>query len=105
MLQGHNSAIMLIILRKKSSINKKIYHMARTAPRALSLQSYWENPRMRAVRVSASRTGKSRSALLRTRARRARARTSPCNAASLEDFVAFKHPRYLQPEKQMQPTY
>ena len=29
--------------------------MARTAPCALLLQSYWENPRMRAVRISVSR--------------------------------------------------
>ena len=47
--------------------------MARTAPCALLLQSYWENPRMRA--------GKSRTALLGTR-------TAPCDAI-LEDFVAF----------------
>ena len=38
--------------------HKKDYHMARTAPRALSLQKYWENPRMRAVRISVSRAGK-----------------------------------------------
>ena len=31
------------------------YYMTRTAPRALSLQNYWENPRMRAVRDGASR--------------------------------------------------
>ena len=40
------------------------YHMARTTPRALSLQNYWENPRMRAVRISAGRAEKSRTALL-----------------------------------------
>ena len=51
------------------------------APRALLLQSYWENPRMRAVRISASRAGKSRAALLGTR-------TAPCDAI-LGDFVAF----------------
>ena len=34
--------------------------MTRTAPRAPSLQNYWENPRMRAVREGASRSGKSR---------------------------------------------
>ena len=73
------------------------YHMARTAPRALLLQSYWENPRVRAVRISASRVGKSRTALLGTR-------TAPCDTI-LGDFVAFKHPSNLQPEKQMQTTY
>ena len=41
--------------------------MTRTAPRALSLQNYWENPRMRAVRDGASRAGKSRPALLGSR--------------------------------------
>ena len=40
------------------------YHMTRTAPRALSLQNYGENHRMRAVRDDASRAGKSRPALL-----------------------------------------
>ena len=60
---------------------KFIYHMARTAPRALLLQNYWENARMRAVRISAGRAGKSRTALLGTR-------TAPCDAI-LEDFVAF----------------
>ena len=44
-----------------------IYHMTRTAPRALSLQNYCENPRMRAVRDGASRAGKSRPALLGSR--------------------------------------
>ena len=73
------------------------YHMARTAPRALLLQSYWENPRMRAVRISASRAGKSRTALLGTC-------TSPRDAI-LGVFVAFKHPSNLQLEKQMQTTY
>ena len=48
---------------------------------------------MRAVRISASRAGKSRTTLLGTR-------TAPCDAI-LEDFVAFKNPSYLQPEKQM----
>ena len=43
------------------------YHMARTAPSALSLQNYRENPRMRAVRDGASRAGKSRPALLGSR--------------------------------------
>ena len=36
--------------------------MTRTAPRALSLQNYRENPRMRVVRDGASRAGKSRCA-------------------------------------------
>ena len=40
------------------------YHMTRTAPRALSLQNYRENPRMRAVSDGASRARKSRPALL-----------------------------------------
>ena len=40
--------------------------MARTAPRALSMQNYCENARMRAVRISVSRAGKSRTALLGT---------------------------------------
>ena len=71
--------------------------MARTAPRALLLQNHWENARMRAVRISASRAGKSRTALLGTR-------TAPCDAI-LGDFVAFKHPSNLQPEKQMQTAY
>ena len=71
-------------------LNTKYYHMA------LSLQNYWENPRMRAVRISASRAGKSRTVLLRTR-------TVPCDAI-LGDFVAFKYPSYLQPEKQMETT-
>ena len=43
------------------------YYMTRTAPRALSLQNYWENPRMRAVRDGASRSGKSRPDLLGSR--------------------------------------
>ena len=30
--------------------------------------------------------------------------TVPCDAI-LEDFVACRHPSYLQPEKQMQTTY
>ena len=77
-----------------SNYSKMDYHMA---PRGLSLQIYWENPRMRAVRISASRAGKSRTALLGTR-------TAPCNA-SLGDFVAFKHPSNLQLEKQMQTRY
>ena len=38
--------------------------MTRTAPRALLLQNYWENPRMRAVRDGASRAGKSRPCLV-----------------------------------------
>ena len=66
-------------------------------PRAISLQNYWENPRMRAVRISAIRAGKNRMALLGTR-------TAPCDAI-LGDFVAFKLPSNLQPEKQMQTTY
>ena len=41
--------------------------MTRTAPRALSLQNYWENLRMRAVRDGASRAGKSRPDLLGSR--------------------------------------
>ena len=77
--------------------DKSFYHMARTAPRALSLQNYWENPCMRAVRISASTAGKSRMALLGTR-------TAPCDAI-LRNFVPFKHPSNLQPEKQMQTTY
>ena len=52
---------------------------------------------MRAVRICASRAGKSRTALLGTR-------TALCDAI-LEDFVAFTHPSYLEPEKQMQTTY
>ena len=49
---------------------------------------------MRTVRISASGAGKSHKALLGTR-------IAPCDAI-LEDFVTFKHPSYLQPEKQMQ---
>ena len=41
--------------------------MTRMAPRALSLQNYWENPRMRAERDGASRAGESRPALLGSR--------------------------------------
>ena len=63
---------------KKNIIND---HVARTARRALSLQNYWENPRMRGVRDGASRAGKSRAALLGTR-------TAPYDGI-LEDFVAF----------------
>ena len=63
--------------------------MARTGPRALLLQNYWENPCMRAV--------KSCAALLGTR-------TAECNAI-FGHFVAFKHPSNLQPVKQMQTTY
>ena len=74
-----------------------LYHMACTPPRTLSMQTYWENARMRAVRISASRAGKSRTALLGTG-------TGPCDAI-LGDFVSFKHPSNLQPEKQMQTTY
>ena len=52
---------------------------------------------MKAVCISAGRAGKGPTALLATR-------TAPCNAI-LEDFVAFKHLSYLQPEKQfMQAT-
>ena len=40
---------------------------------------------------------KSRTALLG-------ARTAPCHAI-LKDFVALKHPSYLQPEKQMETTW
>ena len=43
------------------------YHMTHTAPRALSLQNYWENPCMRAVRDGESRAGKSSPALLGSR--------------------------------------
>ena len=71
--------------------------MARTAPRALSLQNYWENACIRAVCISARRAGKSRTAQLGTR-------TAPCDAV-LRDFVAFKYPSDLQPEKQMQTRY
>ena len=53
-------------------------------------------PPMRAVRISARRAGKSRTALLGTH-------TAPCDAI-LEEFVAFKHPSYLKPEKQMPTT-
>ena len=70
--------------------------MTRTAPRELSWQNYWENPRMRAVRISPSGAGKSRTALLGTH-------TAPCDAI-LGDFVAFKYPGKLQPEKEMQTT-
>ena len=70
--------------------------MTRTAPRELSWQNYRVNPRMRAVRISASRAGKSRTALLGTR-------TAPCDVI-LGDFVAFNHPSKLQPEKEMQTT-
>ena len=56
-----------------------------------------KNHRMRAVRLSASRAEKDPTALLGTR-------TAPCDAIS-QDFVSFKHPSYLQPEKQMQTTY
>ena len=52
---------------------------------------------MRVVRISASRARKSREALPGTH-------TAPCDAI-LGDFVAFKHPINLQPEKQMQTTY
>ena len=45
---------------------------------------------MRAIHISASRAGKSRMALLETG-------TAPCDAI-VEDFVAFKHPSFLQPE-------
>ena len=41
--------------------------MTRTAPRALSLQNYRENPRVRVVRDGVSRAGKSRPALLGSR--------------------------------------
>ena len=40
---------------------------------------------------------KNRTALLATR-------TAPCDAI-LEDFVAFKHPSHLQPEKQVETTH
>ena len=52
---------------------------------------------MKAVRISASRAGKSRTTQLATL-------TAPCDAI-LDDFVAFKHPSYLQLEEQMQTTY
>ena len=81
-----------------SNYSKMDYHMARTAPRMLSLQNYWEIPRMRAVRISARRAGKSRrTALLGTL-------TAPCDAI-LGDFVSFKHPSNLQSEKKMQTRY
>ena len=44
------------------------YHMTGTASHALSLQSYWESPRMRAVRDGSSRAAlKSRPALVGSR--------------------------------------
>ena len=49
------------------------------------------------LRIRASRARKCRTALLGTR-------TAPYDVI-LEDFVAFKHPSYLQPEKQIQTTY
>lgn len=55
------------------------------------------NPQKSAACISASKAEKRRTALLATR-------TVPCDAI-LEDFVAFKHPSYLQPEKQMKTTY
>ena len=60
---------------------KYFYHMARTASRGLSLQNYWENARMRVVRISASRAGKSRTPLLGTQTAQ--------RDAILENFVAF----------------
>ena len=48
----------------QKACHKTFYHMTGTAPRALSLQNYRENPRMRAVRDGVSRAGKSRPALL-----------------------------------------
>ena len=42
------------------------------------------------ARISASRTGESC--------------TAPCDAI-IEHFVAFNHPSYLQPEKQMETIY
>ena len=48
---------------------------------------------MRVVRISVSRAGKSHTALLGTH-------TAPCDAI-LGDFVAFKNPSDLQPEKQI----
>ena len=50
--------------------------MTRTAPRALSLENYWENPRMRAVRDGASKAGKSRPALLGSRTALLESRTA-----------------------------
>ena len=43
--------------------DKNIYHMTRTALRALSLQNHWWKSRMRDVRIYASGAGKSRTAL------------------------------------------
>ena len=57
----------LVRYRLEHSKRNSIYHMTRTAPRALSLQNYLENRRMRAVRDGASRAGKSRPALLGSR--------------------------------------
>ena len=68
-------------VKKNGPCDKFNYHMARTAPRSRSMQNYWENARMRAVRISASRAGKSRTALLGTH--------TAHRDAFLEDFVAF----------------
>ena len=66
-------------------MSNTIYHMTRTAPRALSLQNYWENPRMGAVRDGASRAGKSRPALLGSRTALREMRTN---------FVAIQIPTF-----------
>ena len=60
------------------------YHMAPTAPCF----------HCKTIEHWCDKAAKRRTALLGTL-------TAPCDAI-LEDFVAFKHPSYLQPEKQMQ---
>ena len=67
------------------------YYMARTAPRALSLQNYWEIPVRGPYALARARPEKAVRPLLGTRA-------TPCDAI-LGDFIAFKDPSNLQPEK------
>ena len=59
--------LIVLVLSEGGERERVNYHMTRTAPRALSLQNYLENPRMRAVRDGASRAGKSHPALLGSR--------------------------------------
>ena len=89
-----------------SDDNISIYHMTRTAPRAPSLQNYWENPRMRAVRDGASRAGKSRPALLGSRTALREMRTNvlcsylnPNFSAKMSDVSEHSNSEFYFPKK------
>ena len=77
--------------------DKSLYHMTRTAPRALSLQNYCENPRMRAVRDGTSRAGISRPALLGSRTAVCEKRTNL--SAKTSDVSELSDSEFYFPKK------